>query len=85
MAREMERAGLIEELIGDAMDDVMGGDELESEADEEVRENKERKMRGRIIFYLGRRGKEWHFTYSDSPRKSFAGKQGAGGAYHGNV
>ncbi|GMI40497.1 hypothetical protein TrCOL_g10994 [Triparma columacea] len=36
MAREMERAGLIEELIGDAMDDVMGGDELESEADEEV-------------------------------------------------
>ena len=36
MAREMERAGLIEELIGDAMDDVMGGEDLETEADAEV-------------------------------------------------
>mmetsp|Transcript_8143 Transcript_8143/g.16991 ORF Transcript_8143/g.16991 Transcript_8143/m.16991 type:complete len:225 (+) Transcript_8143:49-723(+) len=36
MAREMERAGLIEELVGDAMDDVMGGEDLESEADAEV-------------------------------------------------
>jgi len=36
MAREMERAGLIEEMIGDAMEDVMGGEEIESEADAEV-------------------------------------------------
>ena len=57
MAREMERAGLIEELIGDAMDDVMGGDELESEADEEVRENKQRKDARANHFYLGQRGK----------------------------
>ena len=36
MAREMEKAGLIEELMGDAIDDALGGEELEAEADAEV-------------------------------------------------
>ncbi|GMH89557.1 hypothetical protein TrST_g3494 [Triparma strigata] len=36
MAKEMERAGLIEELIGDALGDAFGGEELEEEADAEV-------------------------------------------------
>ena len=31
MAKEMERAGLIEELIGDALGDAFGGEELEEE------------------------------------------------------
>ncbi|GMI60537.1 hypothetical protein ScalyP_jg8556 [Parmales sp. scaly parma] len=36
MAREMEKAGLIEELIGDAIDDAVGGEELEEAASHEV-------------------------------------------------
>ena len=36
MAREMERAGLIEELMGEAMEDAMANDALDEEADEAV-------------------------------------------------
>jgi len=36
MSREMEKAGLIEEMIGDAMEDAMGGEELEDAANDEV-------------------------------------------------
>jgi division protein CdvB (Snf7/Vps24/ESCRT-III family) len=34
MGEEMRRAGIIDELVGDAMDDAMGGAELDEEADE---------------------------------------------------
>ena len=36
MAREMEKAGLIEELVGEAMEDAMSNDALDEEADEAV-------------------------------------------------
>jgi len=36
MAREMEKAGLIEEITSDMMDDAMGTDDIEDEADAEV-------------------------------------------------
>ena len=37
MAFEMEKAGLIEEMVGDAMESALGStDEVEAEADEEV-------------------------------------------------
>jgi len=36
LAREMEKAGLIEELVGDAIDGAVGGEEVEADADAEV-------------------------------------------------
>jgi len=35
-AREMEKAGLVEEMVGEALEEAMGGDEVEAEAEGEV-------------------------------------------------
>ncbi|GBF93578.1 vacuolar sorting-associated protein [Raphidocelis subcapitata] len=36
MAREMQKAGLIEEMTSEALDSALGGEDIEEEADEEV-------------------------------------------------
>jgi len=48
MQREMARAGLVDEVIGEALDDALGGPEEEEEADAEVERVLEEVARGAV-------------------------------------